>query len=69
MQDSKPMYERIRSFIESGNISRKLVAQNSGITESQLSLMLNGKRRISVDDFEKLCRAMSVDPARFYAAS
>ena len=69
MQDSKPMYERLRNYIDSGNVSRKLVAQNSGITESQLSLILNGKRRISVDDFEKLCRAMSVDPARFYSAS
>lgn len=62
----RPMHERLRDYIDTVGISRKLVSENAGITESQLSLMLNGKRRISVDDFEILCKAMSVDPKRFY---
>jgi hypothetical protein len=39
-----------------------------GIPESKLSLILNGKRRMTVDDYESICRAMAVDPARFYQA-
>lgn len=68
MPSTTPMYEKLRNYIDSGNISRKLVAQNADISESQLSLMLNGKRRISVEDYEKLCRAMAVEPARFFTA-
>ena len=66
---SRPMFERLREYIDSGCVKRKLVAENAGITESQLSLMLTGKRRISVDDYELLCKAMSVDPKRFYENS
>lgn len=69
MPKAQPMYERINSYIESTGVSRKLLSINSGIPESKLSLILNGKRRLQVEDFEKICIAISVNPAKFYESA
>lgn len=64
---SQAMYLSLRAYIDaSPDLSRKAVAIDAGVSESTLSRMLSGKRRISVDEYERLCRAMGVDPARFY---
>ena len=63
------MHKRIKSYIDDRQLSQKIIAANMGIQESKLSLILNGKRRMSVDDYESICRAMAVDPARFYQES
>lgn len=63
------MHERIRDYIEERELSRKIIAANMGVTESKLSLILNGKRRLTVDDYEALCRAMAVDPGKFYSTA
>ena len=62
-----PMYERLCRYIRNNDVSRKLIAINCGISQSQLSLLLSGKRRLTVDCYERLCRAMAVDPRKFYA--
>ena len=67
MQGNMPMYERIRKYIDDRDVSRKIIAMNVGFSESQLSLLLNGKRRLSVDEYEKICGAMAVDPRYFYS--
>lgn len=66
MSKENPIYKKIKDYVDSNGISRKLIANNACISESQLSLMLNGKRKISVDDYEALCKAMAVDPCKFY---
>lgn len=66
MTQTKPMHEKLRQYIEINKVSRKLISENSGFDESKLSQMLNGKRRITVDDYVNLCKAMAVDPKRFY---
>ena len=62
------MHQRVKRYIEERNLSQKLIAANMKIPESKLSLILNGKRRMTVDDYESICRAMAVEPARFYNA-
>ena len=62
------MHERVKQYISDRGLSQKIIAANMGIPEPKLSLILNGKRRMTVDDYEMICRAMAVDPARFYAA-
>jgi transcriptional regulator with XRE-family HTH domain len=62
------MYKRIKQYIDDRGLSQKIIAANMGETESRLSLLLNGKRRMTVDDYEAICRAMAVDPAKFYLA-
>jgi len=61
-----PMNVRVRTYIDMRDVSRKRVALNMGVSESKLSLMLSGKRRMTVDDYEALCNAMAVDPKLFY---
>lgn len=66
---SQAMYLNLRDYIDrSPSLSRKAVAMDAGLSESTLSRMLSGKRRITVDEYERLCRAMRVEPARFYRA-
>lgn len=60
------MHKRVKQYIDQHGLSQKIIAANMGVSEPRLSLLLNGKRRMTVDDFEAICRAMAVDPARFY---
>ena len=62
------MSERVKRYITEKGLSQKLIAANMGVPESRLSLILNGKRRMTVEDYEAICRAIAIDPARFYAA-
>lgn len=61
-----PMYQRIRAYIDRRGIARGQIAAGAGITETELALMLDGKRRITTADYERLCRAMRIRPEAFY---
>lgn len=62
-----PIYQRVRKYMDTRDVSRKVVAMNMGITESKLSLMLSGKRRLTVEEYVDLCKAIAVNPAMFFA--
>lgn len=66
MISDKPMYEKLRDYIDERGVSRKYVAINMKTSESRLSLILSGKRKLSADEFVVLCQAIAVDPRRFY---
>lgn len=68
MDSGTKMYRKLRDYVDGIGASRKIIALNMGITESQLSLMLNGKRRITVEDYLLFCKAISVDPRKFIEA-
>lgn len=57
--------ERVKAYVSEKGISQKLIAENMGTTESRVSLMLNGKRKMTVDEYVNLCRAIAVSPTRF----
>jgi transcriptional regulator with XRE-family HTH domain len=57
--------ERVKAYVSEKGISQKLIAENMGTTEARVSLMLNGKRKMTVDDYVSLCRAIAVSPTRF----
>jgi len=61
----KPVYETMREYVVANDLSQKVIAINMGITESQVSLLLNGKRRLTVEDYLNFCRAISVSPTKF----
>ncbi len=44
------MHERVKQYISDRGLSQKIIAANMGIPEPKLSLILNGKRRMTVDD-------------------
>ena len=61
----KPVYEAMREYVVANDLSQKVIAINMGITESQVSLLLNGKRRLTVEDYLSFCRSISVSPTKF----
>ena len=67
-QKQEPIWMRVRRFIDDeACLSRKQVAINMGRSESYVSLILSGKRRLDVDEYEQLCRAIAVSPMKFFA--
>lgn len=65
--DRPPIHERIRQYVDDiAQLSRKQVALNLGVSESKLSLMLAGKRKITVEEYENLCTVLAVKPSRFF---
>ena len=66
MEKQEPMYSKLRHYVDERGISHKLMAINMGISESRLSYMLNGGRRMTVDDFISACKAIAVSPKIFF---
>lgn len=63
--DRKPIWESLKDYVNDTKLSQKQIAENMQITESRLSMMLNGKRKITVDDYLSICRAIAVPPTKF----
>jgi transcriptional regulator with XRE-family HTH domain len=63
--DQITIRERVREYIVGKDLSQKIIAENMNISEARLSLMLTGKRRMTVDDYLAICKAISVPPIRF----
>ena len=61
-----PMHKKMQTYVKTNNLSQRAIAANMKISESRLSSMLNGNRRITVEDFFDFCNAIAVDPKRFY---
>ena len=57
---------KIKRYITEQNLNQQLIARNMGISSAKLSRMLNGNRRMTVDDYEALCYAIAIEPARFF---
>lgn len=61
-----PIYQKIRRYMNEQDISRKQVAISMRISESKLSLILSGQRRLTVDEYLDMCTAMAVPPQKFF---
>ena len=61
----KAIVENIKDYVTEKKLSQKQIAENMDITEPRLSLMLNGKRKMTVDDYLSLCKAIAVPPTKF----
>lgn len=61
-----PIYQKIRRYMNEQDISRKQVAISMNISESKLSLILSGQRRLTVDEYLDMCTAMAVPPQKFF---
>ena len=57
--------ERMRAYVNEKGISQKLMAENMGESEAMVSMMLNGKRKMTVDDYVRACKAIAVSPTKF----
>jgi len=62
----EPIYRKLRRYVDAQGISRKQMAISMGISESKLSLLLSGGRRLTVDEYLLACKALAVPPQKFF---
>lgn len=58
--------ERVNAAVKKSGIKQKVIAERIGISEQSLTAMLSGRRKISVDEFFKLCTVLNETPDRLY---
>ena len=51
---------KISDYLKSKGISQVHVSRETGISASKLNLVLAGKRRLSIADYELICGALEV---------
>lgn len=51
---------KIKDYLESKGISQTFLSSKSGIPSAKLNLALNGKRRLSLTEYESICWALGV---------
>lgn len=55
-------YQHIRKYIEDRGLKFGHVAKEAGYCKQTFSAMLNGKRKIYIDDVIKLCKVLGAQP-------
>ena len=50
--------KNIKMYLESNGISQSFLSENTGIPNNTLSNMLNSKRRITVEEYFKICETL-----------
>lgn len=56
---------RISAYIEKIGISQASICKKTDIPPYAMSAMMNGKRKMTADEFEKICRAIDKTPNDF----
>lgn len=51
---------KIKGYLESKGVSQAFLSTKSGIPPAKLNLALNGKRRLSLPEYEAICWALGV---------
>lgn len=54
------LYSAIISYLEDNGITQAHLAERTGITTNAINLSLNGKRKLTADEYIKICDALKV---------
>lgn len=57
--------KRIKKYLQQNNINQNWVSKKINITSSKLDKVLNGKRKLTVEEFEKIIVALNVEANTF----
>lgn len=57
--------DALRQYIQDNHIPQNKLACKSGLSENQVSLVLNGKRKLYADEYVRICDALCVAYDRF----
>lgn len=55
----------ISDYIKANGIKCSVISDKTGITQSALSRIMNGRRKIKADEFVLLCYTLNIDPKVF----
>ena len=56
---------QIREYLEEIGVSQIFLSKKSGIPPAKLNLALNGKRRLTFEEYETICWALGVGVETF----
>jgi transcriptional regulator with XRE-family HTH domain len=59
------VHERISSYIKSSGLKQYVVAKNAGYDYKQFSAMMTGRKRITGEDVELICKTLNVSANEF----
>lgn len=59
----------IRKYIDENEISQRVLSRKASISENALNLALNNKRKLSADEYIRICDALCVPYHRFARTS
>lgn len=57
--------EKISKYMRERGIKGTVIAQKAGITQQQMSAILNQKMQLKADVFFRICEALEVPPEMF----
>lgn len=60
------IHERIRQYIKDNGMLLNFVADKSGIDKKKFYRLVNGKTEMNLDEYERICSGLGVDPAYFF---
>ena len=56
---------RVAEYIRNIGIKQAIICEKTGIRNDAMSAMMSGKRKMTADEFEKICIAIEKDPNDF----
>lgn len=59
------VYEKLSKYIDNNGIKQKFISEKTGIPENVLSTILNGKRKLDVEEFVDIVLALNLDANYF----
>lgn len=57
--------EKLKKYLEEHGISQAFLAKKLGFSNTRMSMMINGKRKMTADDLFKICIILNVSPESF----
>ena len=59
----------IATYLKENGIKQTFLSEKTGLTKHCISFALNGKRKLSIDEYEKICIALNVPYDFFFTKS
>lgn len=59
---------KVAQYLEEQGIKQSWLAQKTGLTDNMISGILNGKRKMTADEFVRICKAIEKTPNDFMEA-
>ena len=57
--------ERIASYVANNGIKQSFIVEKTGYNKDIVSAILNNRRRMTADEYEKFCIALNKEPNDF----
>ena len=58
--------ENVVSYVQSHGIMQKFLVEKTGMHKAKVSMIMNNKQKMSVDDFSKFCITLQKQPNDFF---